>query len=112
MYTQRETMNSSAGSETAHRPESGRRVAGRQRADAGSESRLVAARCAGRGRALANGTRGDRNVRTRIGSPSSQELDRVAVVRHLAVATRIPSTFVDKMSVHRMISAIRTRRVG
>jgi hypothetical protein len=88
----------------------GRRVAGRQRADAGSESRLVAARCAGRGRALANGTRGDRNVRTRIGSPSSQELDRVEVM-DLGITTRIPSTFVDKMRVHRMISTIRTRRV-
>ena len=86
-------------------------MAGRQRADAGSESRLVAVRCVGRGRALANGTRGDRNLRMRISSLSSQQLDRVEAMR-LGVATRIPSTFVDKMSVHRMISAIRTRRVA
>ena len=37
----------------------------RRLADAGSESRLVAARRVGRGRALANGTRGEEDLRPR-----------------------------------------------
>ena len=40
----------------------------RQRADAGSESKVVAARRVGRGRALANGTRGEEDLRTTIPS--------------------------------------------
>ena len=40
----------------------------RQRADAESESKVVAARRVGRGRALANGTRGEEDLRTTIPS--------------------------------------------
>jgi hypothetical protein len=73
----------------------------RQRADARSRSRVVAARCVGRGRALANGTRGERNARTKI--------DRIRVT-HLEIATRMPAIFPANPNVYSTIGAIRTWR--
>ena len=81
----------------------------RQRADARSRSRVVAARCVGRGRALANGTRGERNARTKIRSPGSRELKGIRVT-HLEIATRMPATFPANPNVYSTIGAIRTWR--
>jgi hypothetical protein len=78
----------------------------RQCADAG-RSRVVAARCVGRGRALANGTRGERTARTKIGSLGSRELKRIRVT-HREIATRMPSTFLAKPNVDSTSGAIRS----
>jgi hypothetical protein len=64
-------------------------------------------KCVGRGRALANGTRGDRNARTRIGFPVRE--NRLALKSCIS-AWQLP--FHPGSSTNRMIGAIRVRRVA